>query len=75
MWNAVNAFDSMGMSYTYNKETENVCKKCEVMWLKVTLDRIFLTYFETHIGYNARIAPAVTFKICSKISASTTPKI
>ena len=45
------------------------------MPMEVTFVRIFLAYFETHIDYNARIALAVTFKICSKISASTTLKI
>ena len=45
------------------------------MPMEITFVRIFLAYFETHIDYNARIALAVTFKICSKISASTTLKI
>ena len=74
MWSAVNAVDSIGVSYTYAKGKQPVVRDSVLYGLEVTFVRIFLSYFETHIGYNARIALAVTFKICSKISASTTPK-
>ena len=75
MWSAVNAVDSIGVSYTYARGKQPVVRTSLLYGREVTFVRIFLAYFETHIGYNARIAPAVTFKICSKISASTTPKI
>ena len=75
MWSAVNAVDSIGVSYTYARGKQLVVRNSLLYGREVTFVRIFLAYFETHIGYNARIAPAVTFKICSKISASTTPKI
>ena len=75
MWSAVNAVDSIGVSYTYAKGKQLVVRNSLLYGREVTFVRIFLAYFETHIGYNARIALAVTFKICSKISASTTPKI
>ena len=75
MWSAFNAVDSIGVSYTYAGGKHLVVRNSLLYGREVTLVRIFLAYFETHIGYNARIAPAVTFKICSKISASTTPKI
>ena len=75
MWSAVNAVDSIGVSYTYARGKQLVVRNSLLYGREVTFVRIFLAYFETHIGYNARIALAVTFKICSKISASTTPKI
>ena len=74
MWSAVNAVDSIGVSYTYARGKQLVVRNYLLYGREVSFVRIFLAYFETHIGYNARIALAVTLKICSKISASTTPK-
>ena len=62
MWSAVNAVDSIGVSYTYAKGKQLVVRNSLLYGREVTFVRIFLAYFETHIGYNARIALAVTFQ-------------
>ena len=63
MWSAVNAVDSIGVSYTYARGKQLMVRNSLLYGREVTFVRIFLAYFETHSGYDARIAPAVAFKI------------